>query len=434
MSEIVRCARALVGAHERNDFAFVVADGRIAATGSWDELGQTWEKSSVREFASDAVVVPGFVNGHSHAYQILLRGWGDDLPFERWRTDALYATVPNLTPDDIYWTFVAAFSEMLGAGITSVAEFFYLNGAGNGHAEAAIRAAHDAGIRLLLARTWMDASYAPAAFREEIDVAAARTLELMRAHPEDTICVAPHSLHAATPELIGAAADFARAHDCDVHLHVAEAEYEGAQTLQRYGATPIEVLDRLGALDERLVAIHAIYISEAEKTLMAQRRVRVVHNPMTNLYLGDGICDTVGLRERGIAVGLGTDAGVKPSLIEEMRAASLLQKVARRDGSAMNAEAAWLMGTAEGAAVLGLPAGALRTGAFADYCVLDARAVDPWSPALNAVVYRGENSWVRETYVAGRRVWDGAASALVERAVQKLREISHRLRLGGTHS
>lgn len=433
MSEIVRCARALVGTRERTDFSFTVADGRIAATGTWDELRKTVGDRSVREFGSDVIVVPGFVNGHSHAYQILLRGWGDDLTFGRWRSDVLYATVPNLTPDDIYWTFVAAFSEMLAAGITTVAEFFYLNGSGNEHAEAAIRAARDSGIRLLLARAWMDAPYAPTAFREATDVAAARTLGLMRAHPDITICVAPHSLHAATHEMIGASAEFARAHDCDVHIHVAEAEYEGTQTRERYSATPIELLDRLGALDERLVAIHAIYVSDSEKALMAQRRVRVVHNPMTNLYLGDGICDTVGLRERGIAVGLGTDADIKPSLIEEMRAASLLQKVARRDGSALGAAAAWQMATSEGAAALGLAAGALGEGAFADYCVLDTRAVDPWSPALNAIVYRGENSWVRETYVAGRRVWDGAGSALVERAVGKLREISQRLRLGGTH-
>ena len=114
-------------------------------------------KSQRTFFPADRLVVPGFINGHSHAYQILLRGWADDWPFAKWRSDALYRVVPQLTPDDVYWTFVAAFSEMLAAGITTVAEFFYLNGAGNAHAEAAIRAARDTGIRLVLARTWMDA-------------------------------------------------------------------------------------------------------------------------------------------------------------------------------------------------------------------------------------------------------------------------------------
>lgn len=431
MNEFVRCARAIVGSHEVADYGFAIAGGKIVASGHWNDLQRLPSGGATYEFGSAVIVVPGFINGHSHAYQTLLRGWGDDLIFARWRDDVLYATVPKLTPDDIYWTFAAAFAEMLATGITSVAEFFYLNGDGNEHAEAAIRAARDTGIRLLLARTWLDAPHVPRAFREDISTASERTLELMRSHAEVTICVAPHSLHAASREMIVAAAEFARAQHCDVHMHVAEAEYEGAQTREKYGATPIETLDRLGALDERLVAVHSIYVSEAEKDLMAQRGVRVVHNPMTNLYLGDGICDTVGLRERGIAVGLGTDADVKPSIIDEMRAASLLQKVARRDASALGAAAAWRMGTVEGAAALGIPAGTLSTGSFADFCVLDARAVDPWSPALKAIVYRGEGSWVRETYVAGRRVWDGAGSSIAELAKQNVRTIAQRLDLGG---
>ena len=138
---------------------------------------------------------------------------------------------------------------MLGAGITSVAEFFYLNGAGNDHAESAIRAARDTGIRLVLARTWMDAPYAPAAFRESVEQAAARTRDLMQAHPEANVCVAPHSLHAASPEMIQAAAAFARDCDCMLHIHVAEAAYEGEETLARFGAPPVTLLEQLGRFE-----------------------------------------------------------------------------------------------------------------------------------------------------------------------------------------
>ncbi len=180
--------------------------------------------------------------------------------------------MPQLTPDDVYWTFVAAFSEMLAAGITTVAEFFYLNGAGNEHAEAAIRAARDTGIRLVLARTWMDAEYAPAAFRETDRRRRERTRELMQRFPEANVCVAPHSLHAASPAMIRAAAEFAREFDCMLHVHVAEAAYEGEATRERFGKTPIELLEDLGALDERTVAIHAIYLTESDR--MAIARVR----------------------------------------------------------------------------------------------------------------------------------------------------------------
>jgi 5-methylthioadenosine/S-adenosylhomocysteine deaminase len=427
VTEFVRCARALVDGKTFDDYAFVVREGTIAAAGSFRDVRDSARDLEARSFPADRLVVPGFVNGHSHAYQILLRGWADDLPFARWRSEALYRVVPQLTPEDVYWTFLQAFSEMLAAGITTVAEFFYLNGRGNEHAEAAIRAARTTGIRLILARTWMDASYAPDAFRETAEVAAERTRELIVRYPDANVCVAPHSLHAASPEMLRAAAAFAREHGCKLHVHVAEAAYEGEQTQAAFGATPIELLERLDALTERTVAIHAIYLSDSDKELLARSGASVIHNPMTNQYLGDGICDVAGLRERGIAVGLGTDADVRPSAIAEMRAAALLQKLAYLDASALPARDAFALATSEGARSLGSIAGTLNAGVPADYVVLDASQVDPWSPACNALVYRGEDAWVQAVFVAGRRVYVGEPSKQARRAQVETAKIARRL-------
>jgi 5-methylthioadenosine/S-adenosylhomocysteine deaminase len=427
ISELVRCARAIVAGEQREDYAFVIRDGNIAAAGDFREVRHLARNLDARSFPADRLVVPGFINGHSHAYQILLRGWADDLPFAKWRSEALYRVVPQLTPDDIYWTFVAAFSEMLAAGITTVAEFFYLNGSGNEHAEAAIRAAHDTGIRLVLARTWMDADYAPPQFRETIDVAGERTRELMERYPDARVCVAPHSLHAASQAMVRAAGEFAREYDCMLHVHVAEAPYEGEATFERFGKTPIALLDDLGALDERTVAIHAIYITDEERALIAQRRARVIHNPMTNQYLGDGICDVSRLRALGVTIGLGTDADVRPSLIEEMREAALLQKTLHLDGSALGAAAAFALGTDEGARALRVGGGALIEAAPADYVVLDGSKVDSWSPAVNALVYRGEDAWVQATFVGGRRVYVGEPSPLARRAGERTAAVAKRV-------
>jgi 5-methylthioadenosine/S-adenosylhomocysteine deaminase len=425
--ELVRCARALVSGETRHDYAFVVRDGRIVASGDFPEVRALGHELQARSFPTDRLVVPGFINGHSHAYQILLRGWADDWPFAKWRSDALYRVVPRLTPDDVYWTFVAAFSEMLAAGITTVAEFFYLNGAGNEHAEAAIRAARETGIRLILARTWMDATYAPSEFCETVDDAAQRTLELMQRYPEANVCVAPHSLHAASPEMIRGAAEFSRRNDCMLHIHVAEAPYEGQETLARFGATPIALLDELGALNGRTVAIHAIHLSELEKEMLARAGARVVHNPTTNEYLGDGICDVVGFRSLGVPVGLGTDADIRPSLIDEMRSAALLAKLRALDGAALGARESLAMGTSEGARALGLNGGDLLEGGPADYVVLDASEIDPWSPERNALVYRGQDAWVQATFVNGRRVYVGEASPLARRARSETALIAERL-------
>jgi 5-methylthioadenosine/S-adenosylhomocysteine deaminase len=134
------------------------------------------------------------------------------------------------------------------------------------------------------------------------------------------------------------------------------------------------------------------------------------------------------LQKLGVAMGLGTDADVKPSIVDEMRAASLLQKVSRLDGSALGARTAFALGTSQGAAALRVEAGALREGRFADYAVIDADGVDGWTPLVNALVYRAENGWVRETYVGGRcvRTRDQSAPAA---AVSAMRSLLPRLAL-----
>ncbi|MFY9720473.1 MAG: amidohydrolase family protein, partial [Candidatus Cybelea sp.] len=189
-------------------------------------------------------------------------------------------------------------------------------------------------------------------------------------------------------------------------------------------ASPVALLERLGALNERTVAIHAIHLSEEEKKMLADRGARVVHNPLTNQYLGDGICDVAGLRALGVTIGLGTDADVRPSLIEEMRAAALLQKLKHHDGAAATASQSFAMGTSEGARALALDSGDLVAGAPADYVVLDGAGIDPWSPPLNAVVYRGEDAWVQATFVNGRRVYVGEPSPLARRARDETAKIA----------
>ncbi|MDQ6825757.1 MAG: amidohydrolase family protein [Candidatus Eremiobacteraeota bacterium] len=433
MIELVSCARALVGGVEHANYAFVVENGRISAAGDCPRIKREHPANRGRSFGTSSLVVPGFINGHSHAYQILLRGWADDLTFERWRREALYRVIPQLDADDVYWVFVAAFSEMLAAGITTVAEFFYLNGRGNALARAAIRACKDVGIRLIFARTWMDAEYLPEAFRETTDVARDRTEALIEEFPEIMVCPAPHSLHACSPAMIQEASRLSRARDLPMHIHVAEARYEVQRTLAELGATPIHALAALDVLNDRLIAVHAIYVSEEEKDAIAQAGASIIHNPMTNQYLGDGICDVTGYRRRGVAVGLGTDANVNPSILEEMRAASLLQKLQACDASVTRAADGFAMGTWQGAAALRTSAGDLTVGSPADYCVIDASRIDAWSGAVNALVYRADRSWVQNTFVGGRELYvHSQESHLGERASGALIEIAAKLDLPGS--
>ena len=128
---------------------------------------------------------------------------------------------------------------------------------------------------------------------------------------------------------------------------------------------------------------------------------------------------------------MGTDADVRPSLIDEMRAAALLQKILHLDGAALSARDAFALGTAQGARALRIAGGDLVADLPADYVVLDASKIDPWSPPLNALVYRGEDAWVQATFVGGRRVYVGEPSPLARQARERTVAISERLLVPG---
>ena len=392
--------------------AVEIADGRITGIVPFPP---PWGDAA---FADDLVrlpgraLLPGTVNAHCHTFQSLLRGLGDDMDFMRWRDRVLYPFSTRLDREGIYLGAAFAFAEMLIHGATTCVDFFYLQDAGNDNAEAVIRAARDTGIRLVLARTMYDWEGAPARYRETPADAARRTRELIRAHAGDplvTVQPAPHSPHGASPAMIRAGWEVAEAERAPFHIHVAEGQYEGQRTLAEHGATPIRYLDKLGVLGPRMIGVHCVWLDDAEIALMAERGAALAYCPSSNMALGDGITRITEMRERGVRIGLGTDGGCtnnRLSVFEEMRMASLLQKVRHLDGTRLPAEDAFVMGTEGGAGILGLSAGAIAPGALADLVAVDLGhpSLHPPTNLLKSVVYAMSHQAVTDAWVHGRWV------------------------------
>jgi 5-methylthioadenosine/S-adenosylhomocysteine deaminase len=404
--------------------AVEIADGRIRAVVPFPP---PWGDAA---FADDLVrlpgraLLPGPVNAHCHTFQSLLRGLGDDMDFMSWRDRVLYPYSTRLDRDGIYLGAAFAFAEMLIHGATTCVDFFYLQDAGNDNAEAVIRAARDTGIRLVLARTMYDWEGAPARYRETPADAARRTRELIRAHAGDplvTVQPAPHSPHGASSAMIRAGWEVAEAERIPFHIHVAEGQYEGRRTLAEHGATPIRYLDRLGVLGPRMIGVHCVWLDDAEIALMAERGAGLAYCPSSNMALGDGITRLTEMRERGIRVGLGTDGGCtnnRLSVFEEMRMAALLQKVRHLDGTRLPAEEAFAMGTTGGAALLGLPAGAIAPGRLADLVAVDLGhpSLHPPVNLLKSVVYAMSHQAVTDVWVHGRQVVRGQRLVTMDQA------------------
>ena len=236
--------------------------------------------------------------------------------------------------------------------------------------------------------------------------------ELIRTHAGDpliTVQPAPHSPHGASPAMIRAGWEVAEAADTRFHIHVAEGQYEGQRTQQEHGATPIRFLDRLGVLGPRMIGVHCVWLDDEELGLMGERGVGLAYCPSSNMVLGDGITRITEMQALGVRIGLGTDGGCtnnRLSVFEEMRMAALLQKVRHLDGTRLPAEEAFRMGTADGAALLGLPAGEVAPGRLADLVAVDLGhpSLHPRVNLLKNVVYAMSPQAITDVWVHGHPV------------------------------
>lgn len=410
----------------------VGADGRVRAEGA---------------VPSDARVVrlpgrallPGLVNGHSHAFQRLIRGRteyvasghaSDD--FWSWR-EAMYRAAESLSPEDVYTASRQAFLEMLLAGITSVGEFHYLHHQADGTPYAdrnelalqVIRAARDVGIRITLLRV----GYARAGFRvpenprqrrfidgrvEDFLASTDALAQATRGDGQVNVGLAPHSVRAVTREWLSA---LASRRDIPVHMHVAEQPKEIEACLAEHGRRPVELLAELGLLGPHFTAVHAVHLSDAEVKLLGGAGVNVCACPSTERNLGDGVVPADALVGAGARVCFGSDSQATVDLLDEARQLEghlrlwrLRRAVLDPGTGSVDGLAARLfdMATAQGARSLGLPTGTLAAGAPADFFTVDVNhpSLVGASPAslLSGVVFGAEKGAVREVAVAGRLV------------------------------
>ncbi|OLC14055.1 MAG: hypothetical protein AUH29_11225 [Candidatus Rokubacteria bacterium 13_1_40CM_69_27] len=396
--------------------AVAITDGRIAAV----EPPGGPQPGDVA--LPGKALLPGPVNAHCHTFQSLLRGLGDDLDFMGWRDRVLYPFSERLDRDGIALGAAFAFAEMLRHGATTCVDFFYLQDSGNENAEAVIDAARRVGIRLVLARAMYDWEGAPKRYRETVADATRRVGELIARHRHDPTVVvqpAPHSPHGASPAMIRAGWEVAEAEQSRFHIHVAEGRYEGERTLREQGATPIRHLDRLGVLGPRMIGVHCVWLDDEEIALMGAAGAALAYCPSSNMFLGDGITRLPEMLRVGVRIGLGTDGGCtnnRLSIFEEMRMASLLQRVRLLDGAALSAGTAFALGTRAGAEMLGLPAGLIAPGRLADLVAVDLAhpSLHPRTDLVKSVVYAMSPQAITDVWVHGRRVVDAGRLTTVD--------------------
>jgi formimidoylglutamate deiminase len=297
---------------------------------------------------TESLSLPGFVNAHSHAFQRALRGRTEGDDFWGWR-DAMLALAGEMTVEQVRAGYVDVYREMLGAGYTAVGEFHYL---GLSEAHAAVEAAADAGIELVL----LLSAYGRGGierFRQASVTEYLSQLEAVR----DTgarVGLAPHSVRACPRDWLEELGRYAAAESLPLHVHADEQPREIEECLAEHGVRPIELLADTGCLGPRTTVVHATHADGHELDLLADAGARICVCPTTEANLGDGFAPVQALCERGIGMCIGSDSNVRIDPLEELRE---LEGIARRSAGKRNVVALSSLlcfGSDEGAAAIGL--------------------------------------------------------------------------------
>ena len=339
---------------ERNvieDGAIAVDAGEIVSVGSRQDLQRKYQSRHVVD-GTDQVVMPGLINGHTHAAMCLLRGFADDIPLMEWLQDYINPIEAHAVNEDYVrvGTQLACW-EMLVGGTTTFVDMYFFH-------EIAARVVDEIGMRALISASMMDQ---PRNDAVDIEDSFQQAEQFVRTWSSRNSTVVPilagHAIYTLKNDHLVRLRDMAKDLGVPVHIHVSESQFELDFSHETYGTTPITHFERIGLLDVPVIAAHVVWPEEGEIEILARKGVGVIHNPTCNARIASGTAPIVDLLQGGVKVGLGTDGAASSNNLdmwEEMRVASLMQRARTMDSTVLPARELLKMATSHGAAAIGM--------------------------------------------------------------------------------
>src|SRR2546421_5999559 len=413
-----------------DDGAVVVKGDMIVAVGPSSELEGKYSASQTID-AKGKLVLPGFINGHTHVPMTLFRGLHDDVTLNDWLYKFIFpAEAKNVNEEFVRWGTRLALAEQIRGGVTTFADMYYFE---DGVAEET----KAAGVRGVLGETILDF---PAPDNKNNDAMLEYTEKFLKRWQGDGLihaAAAPHSMYTCSDKTLQDTAALARKYNAPILIHVGETRKELNDSREKHGTTPVQYLDKLGILGPDVLAAHCVWVDQTDRKVLAQRQVGCVHNPSSNMMLASGVAPVLEERAAGIAVGLGTDGPAGSNndlnLMEEMDLAAKLQKITKMDPRALSAQAVVEMATIEGARALHMDKeiGSLETGKKADLILigLDAPNAVPMYDVDAQLAYALKGSDVETVIIGGRVVMRDKKLLTVDgsAAIAKAREFKSKV-------
>lgn len=383
------------------------------------------EGFSADEFidGTDKLVLPGLINCHTHAYMSLFRNCADDRSFEEWLFGHIMPMEDRLTGEDIYWGTLLSCIEMIRTGTTCYLDMHMFR-----HFSA--QAASDIGIRAVLSRGLVGTGNDEGGNSRIQDTIS--DMEEYKGHPLLSFMLGPHAPYTCDPEYLKIVADKAKELGTGIHIHLCETEHEVQETIKKYGCTPIQLMERCGIFESRVIAAHCVYLTPEDIQLLKKYQVSVATNPVSNLKLANGIAPVTDLLNAGVNVCLGTDSSASNNslnMVSEINTLALIHKGITKNPLALTARESFQAATVNGAKALGFTdIGRIAPGYKADLAIMDLNK--PWFYPRNdlicALAYSATGAEFETVMINGRIVMrDGLITMLDEQKVyQKCMEIA----------
>jgi len=347
------------------DGAVAIDDGLILAVGTAEEIASDYSAREVLK-GDRRIVLPGLVNGHSHAAMTLLRGVADDLALMDWLNNYIFpAEVQFVDPEFVRIGTELACWEMIRGGTTTFVDMYYFP-------DTIAEVVESCGMRALISTTVIDQRSPDAESADDsLDKGVGFIERWKGKNSRITPIFGPHANYTLNAEQLQATRAAAMELGVPISIHLSESPFEVQYSQDTYGMTSIDLFEHIGFFEGPTIAAHVVWPMEDEIPILVDRKVGVIHNPTSNMKIASGIAPIAEMLEAGVRIGIGTDGAASNNdldLWEEMRLASLLQKVDRMDPEVMSATTVLTMATRGGATAIGLgdDIGSLEVGKKAD--------------------------------------------------------------------
>jgi 5-methylthioadenosine/S-adenosylhomocysteine deaminase len=408
-----------------NDGSVAVSGDSIVALGPRGEIEAKYTGAENID-AKGKLVLPGFINGHTHVPMTLFRGLHDDVTLNDWLYKYIFpAEAKNVNEEFVRWGTRLAAAEQIRSGVTTFADMYYFE-------DAVAEETKAAGMRGVLGETFIDF---PAPDNKSEAEMLAYTEKFLKKWQGDSLiqaAPAPHSIYTCSKKTLQDAAALARKYHAPILIHVSEMKKEWEDSEKQNGMSPVQYLEKIGVLGPDIVAAHCIFVDEADRKLLAERQVGCVHNPSSNMMIASGVSPVPEMRAAGIAVGLGTDGPAGSNndldLMEEIDLAAKLAKITKMDPLALNAKSVVEMATIDGARALHMEKeiGSLEAGKKADLILIgleEPNAV-PMYDVYAQIAYSLKGADVETVVIGGKVVMRGRKLLTIDepRVLEKARE------------